>query len=180
MADRSLPMQSTYPERHKRRRPDWSAIWGGAFVFAAIWAVFESLAFAIFGIPAAWSGMGAGMAIWTVVLTIIAMYIAGIETGRMSGAATRHEGLVHGVMMFGLCTVGVGALTSLAAAMLSYGAGVVASTHSVLTPGPTTGLAWTGFLSLILGWLAAMGGASSGVEAKGGETRQPVPMNPAA
>jgi len=178
MADTSLPMQSTYPETHLRRRADWRAVWGGVFVFASIWAVFESLALAIFGIPAAISGMGAGLAIWTVVLTIIAMYVAGLETGRMSGALTRHDGLAHGLMMFGLSVVGAMALYALSGIVLNYGS--VASAHTGLITGVTSGMAWTGFLSLFLGWLAAMGGASSGIESKSLEARRPVAVRPAA
>jgi len=59
------------------RRLSWGAIWAGVFTFWAIWIVFEVLAFAIFGsranaaVPVA--GRGAGIAIWTIILTIIAM-----------------------------------------------------------------------------------------------------------
>jgi len=56
MADTS--MQSNHPETHLLRRTDWRAVWGGVFVFTSIWAVFELLALAIFGVPAAISGMG--------------------------------------------------------------------------------------------------------------------------
>ena len=180
MTDASLPMQATYAEKLMRRRTDWSAIWGGAFIFAAIWAVFESLALAIFGVPAATSGTAAGMAVWTIILTIIAMYVAGIETGRLAGVGTRRDGLVHGLMMFGLSTVGAVVLTALAGAVLSYGAATIANAHSVWATGLTPGMAWTGFLSLFLSWLAAMGGASSSVERKSMDTRQTVPMRPAA
>ena len=95
-------MQSATPDAVMRARTDWGAIWGGIFTFAAIWAVFESLALAIFRTPAAATGMEAGKALWTIALTVIAMYIAGLETGRLAGIATRHDGLIHGLMMFGL------------------------------------------------------------------------------
>jgi succinate dehydrogenase hydrophobic anchor subunit len=180
MTDTSLPMQSTYAERLMRPRTDWGAIWGGAFIFVAIWAVFESLALAIFGVPAAMAGTGAGMAIWTIILTIIAMYVAGVETGRLGGVGTRRDGLVHGMMMFGLSTVSAVVLISLTSAVLSYGAGAMASAHSMWTNGLTSAMEWTVFLSLFLGWLAAMGGASSGMQRKSMETRQTVPMRPAA
>jgi hypothetical protein len=42
-------MQPFVRERLTSHRTDWSAVWGGAFTFAAIWMVFESLALAIFG-----------------------------------------------------------------------------------------------------------------------------------
>ncbi len=178
MAETSLPMRSTYPDR-LGRRTNWSAIWGGVFVFAAIWTVFESLALAIFGVPAAISSAGAGLAIWTIVLTIIAMYVAGVETGRLASVGTRRDGLVHGLMMFGLSTVSVIVLTVLWNTVFNYGAGAnvlriaAASTF-------TSGELWTGFLSLFLGWLAAMGGASSTAQRVSIETRQPVAVRPAA
>ena len=49
MEDTQLRPRSTYPKTLLRRGTDWGAIWRGVFVFAAIWTVFESLAFAIFG-----------------------------------------------------------------------------------------------------------------------------------
>ena len=80
MEDTQLRTQSTYSEAPMRRGADWSAIWGGVFVFAAIWGVFETLAFAIFGGPRTLAnvqtGMGAGL--------------AGIATQR-SGLSARHD-----------------------------------------------------------------------------------------
>ncbi len=179
MEDASLRTPSIYP---LRRNTDWSAIWGGVFVFAAIWTVFEVLGFAIFAGPRSLvnpqTGLGAGMAIWTIVLTIIAMYIAGRETGRMAGAVTRHDGLVHGMMMFGLSVVGTIVLTWLANAVLTPGnaATVGATTTHVMS----VGMEWTGFITLLLGWLAAMGGASTGAKREVADTRQPIQMRPAA
>jgi len=174
MADTSLPMQSTQPLMPGRT--DWSAIWGGVFAFAGIWGVFESLAVAIFGMPVTMSGMGVGMAIWTIVLTIIAMYVAGIETARLSGVVTRRDGVAHGMMMFGLSIVSAIVLTVLTAVVLNNGMGATAAGHITWT----AGMGWAGFLSLFLGWLAAIGGASSGVQHKTVESRQPVPVRPAA
>ena len=100
------------------RRTDWGAIWGGVFCFTAIWAVFGSLGFAIFASSANPSSaapvlnMSTGIAIWCVVLTAIAMYVAGVETGRLARVATRHDGLVHGLMMFGLSVVSTKVRTS--------------------------------------------------------------------
>ena len=45
------------------------------------------------------------MGVWTVVLTISAMYVAGLETGHLAGVVARHDGLMHGMMMFGLAVV---------------------------------------------------------------------------
>jgi len=98
------------------------------FIFWAIWIVFEVLAFAIFpsranaAVPVA--GRGAGIAIWTIILTIIAMYVAGRETGHAAAVTNRHDGLMHGMIMFGLAVVSVLILTSLFGAVLSGGSGI--------------------------------------------------------
>ena len=49
MSDVALPMQPAARERPARHRADWSAVWGGTFIFAAIWTVFE-----IFGSSHLW------------------------------------------------------------------------------------------------------------------------------
>lgn len=146
-------------------RTNWGAIWGGVFTFAAVWMVFEALAVAIFTDRAS-----AGMQIWTVILTIIAMYVAGLETGRLAGLTNRHDGLVHGIIMFGLALVSTVVLMTLATGV------VVGATAPrvgyVFAFGP--GTEWAGFFALFLGWLAAMGGASTGVARRSLEIRRPV------
>lgn len=149
------------------RRLNWGAIWAGVFTFWAIWIVFEVLAFAIFGsrvnpnaaAPAA--GRGTGLAIWTIILTIIAMYVAGRETGHAAEVTNRHDGLMHGMIMFGLAVVSVLILTSLFGAVLSGGSGIQGT--GARSIGIFVGLGWAGFIALLLGWLAAMGGGSQGV-----------------
>jgi len=168
-----------------RLQTSWGAIWGGVFTFAAIWSVFEVLGLAIFSsasphVAAVNTGMSVGMSIWTIVLTIIAMYVAGLETGRLSAVTTRHDGLVHGIIMFGLSVISMIVLTSLAAGLWSVAGTVRAGYLTNLTAGAE----WAEFVALFLGWLAAMGGASTGVARGNLETRQPaqppIPMRPAA
>ncbi len=173
MAETPLQNELAYS---KRRPSDWGAIWGGVFVFTAIWAVFESLALAIFGT----ANMGPGMAIWTIVLTIIAMYIGARQTSRLAAANTKNDGLMLGMMMFGLSFVSALVLTTLTSLVLGYGATTTAGTHGLWAIGLTHGMAWTGFLTLFLGWLAALGGATSGVERSTVATRPAVEMRPAA
>src|SRR5271167_56536 len=133
MTNPLIQTQSTYPMSAVRQRIDWNAIWGGVFMVAGIWAVFESLALAILaGTANAASGMGFGMAIWTIVLTIIAMYVAGRETSRLAGA------------------------------VLAAGSIRIAGAHSSYVI--SAGAEWSAFITLLLGWLAAMGGGSTGVK----------------
>jgi len=149
-------------------RTDWGAIWAGVFTFAAIWSVFGVLGTAVFASAANANAahpvtdMSIGMGIWAVVLTIIAMYVAGRETGRLAAVTNRHDGLIHGMIMFGLSVIAALVLTSLGGMTLSTGAGTPGAAHSPYFLGMFAGLGWIGFLSLFLGWLAAMGGASTG------------------
>ena len=173
MSDTPLHMQPFIRERVTRHRADWSAVWGGAFTFAAIWVVFESLALAVFGAAL----MGPGMAVWTIVLTIIAMYFAGLETARLAGVSTRREGVAYALMMFGLASVS--AIVVMLMAIFTMN-GVRAGMPGILATGMSSGTAWTAFLALFLGWLAAMGGASTGTEHKHATLKQVEPVRPAA
>jgi hypothetical protein len=155
------------------RRTDWAAIWAGVFCFVAIWSVFGLLGEAIFASASnpnaanPVTGMSVGMSIWGIILTIIAMYVAGRETGRLAGVATRHDGLVHGMIMFGLSVVSTIVIIVLAGATLSGGTGITGtSAHSPYVLSVFADLGWAGFVALLLGWLAAMGGASTGVTKK--------------
>jgi hypothetical protein len=172
---------------YARGRTDWGAIWAGTFVFSAIWSVFGLLGMAIFATnanpsaAAPVSGQSLGIAIWSIVLTIIAMYVAGRETGRLAAIASRHDGLIHGMIMFGLSVVSAVVITTLAGAVLSGGTGVQGSAHNPYLLTVFSDLGWAGFVALFLGWLAAMGGASQGAARR---TQQPASnvrdMRPAA
>jgi hypothetical protein len=175
MSSPSIQTQSTYPVIAAHSHVDWSAIWGGAFIAAAIWTVFESLALAIFrGAATAASSVGWGMAIWTVVLAVIAMFVAGHETGRLSGVVTRYDAMMHGMMMFGLSVVSAIVLVVLGGVVLAADSARIISSHSGYVM--SVGAEWTTFITLVLGWLAAMIGGSSGARQDVVESRQPVQM----
>ncbi|HKW17732.1 MAG TPA: hypothetical protein VJO35_09515 [Terriglobales bacterium] len=163
MADTGYQTVSIRPGRTL----NWSAIWAGVFSFVAVWSVFGLLGMAIFASAAnpnaqqPVTGMNVGMAIWAIILTIIAMYVAGRITGSLASINTRYEGVNHGLIMFGLSVVAVIVLSTLGGAALSGGAGV-SGAHNPYVLGVFAGFGWAGFLSLFLGWLAAMGGASTG------------------
>lgn len=149
-----------------RTRTDWAAIWAGMFSFIAIWSVFGSLGLAIFAsaaTPAAnhpATGIEWGMGIWSIVLTIIAMYVAGRVTGHLANLSRRQDGMLHGQIMFGLSCVAALILAVLAGSSLGVGTG---TPGTVQTYAVVSGMGWAGFISLLLGWFAALGGAVSGV-----------------
>lgn len=160
------------PPALTRSAVDWGAIWVGVFTFFGIWCVFGLLGTAIFASSAnpasahPISGMGIGMSIWAIVLTIIAMYVAGLETGRLAAVTNRRDGWIHGMAMFGLSMVAAFLM------MLVLAGSTMAVNTSAAKPyflEVLSGLGWVGFVSVFLGWLAAIGGASTGIR------RQPTP-----
>jgi hypothetical protein len=149
-------------------RTNWGAIWAGMFTFAAIWSVFGLLGEAIFASSASHhaaapvSGMSIGMGVWAVILTIIALYIGGRVTGDLAHVATRAEGAIYGITMFGLSVIATVLIVILAGSAL--GSGVAGGAHSPYILTGFSDIGWIGFFSLFLGWLAAMGGAASAVK----------------
>jgi|SRR5579864_5921160 len=136
-----------------RGRTDWAAAWAGVFTFVAIWSIFEVLGVAI--LASSNTTGGPGLAIWTIVLSLIAMYVAGRETAHLAVFDDRHDGLVHGMIMFGLSVAAV-----LVIAALGSGASGNSLNNYMLNLSPV--MRWTAFGSLFLGWLGAMSGAAGG------------------
>lgn len=166
-------------------RTDWGAVWSGVFTFVAIWSVFGALGFTIFAAAANPSaanpvtGMGAGIGVWVVILTIIAMYVAGRETSHSDSITNRHDGIRHGMIMFGLSVVSALVLTAFGGTAINTGTSFTAVTHSSYLLGVFAGIGWIGFVALFLGWLAAMGGASMTIPARS-QSQGPQQVRPAA
>lgn len=147
---------------------NWGAIWAGVFTFVAIWSVFGMLGEAIFVSAAnastagAGTGISIGMAIWAIVLTIIAMYVGGRVTAHFVNFADRMGRIMHGMAMFGLSVFAVVLLLILSGGAMTNGgtSGAVVPTHGSYMLTVFSDLSWVGFASLFLGWLGALGGAS--------------------
>ena len=156
---------------------DWSAIWAGLFTFAAIWSVFGVLGLAIFSGTGNTGNIGLGW--WSIILTVIAMYIAGHLTGRTAATDGRYHGVRHGMILFGLCVI-AGVVLRLAGA----------SWFASISPSSTQnswnllvlfgGNVWMAFFGLFLGWLAAMMGAAYAVPNRAVQTANVATMRPAA
>ncbi|HTZ76151.1 MAG TPA: hypothetical protein VMB47_19710 [Candidatus Aquilonibacter sp.] len=149
-----------------RTRPNWGAIWAGTFTFIAIWSVFGSLGLGIFASAASPSanqpvmGMNVGMAAWSILLTIIAMFVAGRTTERLAGITTAREGMFQGMVMFGL-SVTAALLIVLIGGNAFGNTAVGAGPHNAYIIDLFTYLGWTLFVALFLGWLGALFGAST-------------------
>jgi hypothetical protein len=101
------------------------------------------------------------MGFWAVILTIIAMYVAGRATAHFADIADRTGRVLHGMAMFGLSVIAVVVTVILSGTALA-GVGVSGGTHSSYMLTVFADLGWIGFASLFLGWIAAIGGAAHG------------------
>ncbi len=171
------------PEIRSFRRSslDWSAIWAGLFTFVAIWSVFGFLGFAIFNGASAAAGMSVGMGIWAVVLTFIAMYIAGRETGNLAALDGRAEALTHGMVMFGLSLSAIMVLT-LSGRLVFTGLFPANGLYgrAANLPNLIGYSGWFAFAALFLGWIAAMAGATTSVGPKPVQPSNVRDLRPAA
>jgi hypothetical protein len=176
---------------YRANRTNWGAIWIGVFSFVAVWSVFGMLGEAIFASSAnpnaakPVSGMSVGMGFWAVILTIIAMYVAGRVTAHFADVADRTGRIIHGMAMFGLSVVAALLIVVLGGTSLSGGAGLLGGPHSPYMLTVFADIGWIGFISLLLGWLAAIGGAAHGPFGRTGgavvtEERIPQGVRPAA
>ena len=132
------------------RRLNWGAVWAGVFAFLGIWFVFGALCLAIFANS---TSFGLALSIWGTVLTIIAMFVAGRLTGQLSGSTNSREGMMPGMVMFGLAATS--GLLIVVCGSVVFG-GVHGSLLDIFSD-----FGWAIFVGLFVGWLAAMGGASS-------------------
>ncbi len=128
------------------------------------------------------TGLSAGMGVWATILTIIAMYVAGRTTAHFSNAVDRAGRIWHGMAMFGLSVIAVVLALIFGGAAMSGGAGIAGSTHSPYMLTVFADIGWIGFVSLFLGWLAAIGGAVQGPFRKSGvyAERETHEVRPAA
>jgi hypothetical protein len=157
---------------------DWSAIWAGLFTFVGIWSVFELLGLAIS--PGATAGAKVGLGIWSIILTAIAMFIAGRLTGSSLRLRGPYDGARHGMIMFGLSLTGAILLMMSGSVLLADSPAVNTSARTSDLVSVFTSSDWVPFATLFLGWLGAIIGASSGGPAKTEERSNVTQMRPAA
>src|SRR6185312_5365515 len=155
-----------YPVTPVPRMFSWTGIFAGTFLFLAIEATFGILGVAIFGSatnPASANpvgpGVSAGVGIWMVVLSIIALYFAGKLAGRLTGANSRNMGMYAGLVTFGMCIFTAALISALTLGSTVSGTNGIEAVNPVrLADILTTGGYWL-FIALVLAMLsAAMGG----------------------
>ncbi len=145
----------------------WPSIFAGTFVFLAIEITFGVLGAAIFASATnpnsanpVGPGISAGLGIWMVILTIIALHFAGRVSSQFS--PDRTSGTWHGLVTYGMCLFTTALIVSMsvistaaAAPPASAGEGYVV--HIITVGG------WWLFFALLLGMIAAATGGAHAV-----------------
>lgn len=68
--------------------------------------------------------MSTGISVWSVILTIIALFFAGRITSHLAGIGNARDGVTHGMVMFGLSMASALVIIALAGTTLGAGAGI--------------------------------------------------------
>ncbi len=142
----------TYPKRDETvvvtpsipvRRVSWGAVFAGALLGLMTLVVLNLLTLGI-GLqtinPAdeadPLAGLGTGLTITTIIITLLAFFIGGWVAGRLAGFARRTTGVLHGLLTWGVLTlVSFMFLSSAAGRLISGVTGAVSQGLSLLGQG---------------------------------------------
>lgn len=107
-ADRDLQAGQGIAVAEIPGRFSWSGIWGGYLTFIGFGSL---LLFFVLGIGfssvnplnvSSWQSVGGGVAVWGVIMLLIATFIGAWQSARGPKAVTRREGIKRGVVLWGL------------------------------------------------------------------------------
>lgn len=136
-------------------RVGWGAIFAGTVAALAIWMMLNALGMAL-GLssidpqdPGSLRSSGAFTGIWGIIVSLIALFVGGLVASRGSGGITKGDGVLQGLVMWGLATL--------------IGAWLVVSVISTLLGG----VAAVGKTAVETGG-AAIAGAARGADQMGG------------
>lgn len=98
---------------HTHRRVSWAAIFGGVILVVAIQLLLSLLGAGIglgtvdtnAGSTPAASSLGIGAGIWWVVSSCIALLVGGYVAAWLAGIETRFDGVLHGLVTWGIATL---------------------------------------------------------------------------
>lgn len=102
-------------------RLSWGALFGGAAVAGGSWILLHALCFAaglsgkLPASPAELKAAAIGSGVYSVIVSVVSLFVGGLVAARSSGASTRGNGALHGLVLWGLSTVGGLVLMTMAA-----------------------------------------------------------------
>lgn len=123
-------------------RLSWPAIFGGMFAAAGVWLLFHAFGLAL-GFsrldpnnPNLMRAAGIGTGIWSIVGTFLSLLAGGFVTARSAGFLGRGNAAIHGMVLWGLTSLGgtmliVSLVGSLAAGVAGLGASVASGGASM-------------------------------------------------
>ena len=115
---------------HTHRRISWAAIFGGVIMAVAVQILLSSLGAAIglgtinvnAGTTPNAGSLGVGAAIWWLISSCIALFIGGYVAGWLAGIETTFDGMLHGLVTWGIATLlGIYLLTSAIGGLIGGG-----------------------------------------------------------
>jgi hypothetical protein len=121
------------PSAAPQKRISWGAVFAGALL-ALVTQLGLSLLGAGIGLSTIdpmqernpVSGLGTGAIVWYGISTLVALYVGGMVAGRLAGAPRRADGLLHGLLSWGLVTLFTFYLLTTAVGGIISGVGGVA------------------------------------------------------
>lgn len=92
-------------------RLSWGAIFAGLVVAVVVQIILSLLGLAIgfgtldFQAGTGLGSIGTGAGIWAVLTALISLFVGGLAAGHMAGYLTRFDGIMHGVLVWGLSMI---------------------------------------------------------------------------
>lgn len=94
-----------------RPKMSWSALFAGAVLALALWALFYTFGLAA-GLtaldpqdPGTARAIGIGTGIWTIIAPLLALFVGGYVAANLANIRGKGSGAAHGAVLWGLCTV---------------------------------------------------------------------------
>ena len=147
----------------------WGAIFAGTFMFLAIEITFGLLGTAIFASAtnpnASHGGINAGLGIWAIVLSFVALYFAGKTASRLAAAPTRGNGLYHGLVTYGMSLFATVLVTALALGSTTAANSGVSQLSNATIVNAVSTAGWWIFFACLAGMIASAIGGTHGAVA---------------
>jgi ABC-type transport system involved in multi-copper enzyme maturation permease subunit len=143
-----------------RSRVAWGAVVAGAAVALAVYVLLTLLGGAIGLAVQENAALGAGFALWSVIVALLSLFIGGWVTAQFTTGESRAEAALHGVVLWGVFFALVLWLATIGFQM-GMGAMLMLDPAARFEMGATEA-AWWAFFGVLLSMLAVIGGAILG------------------